>query len=77
MNPDYQKEENIMTEYLFGVEMKHKTTGERIKLMVWAENVDEATHKITGVIGGYNGEYAWTGSGPKYNENGKIISREV
>ena len=68
--------ENNMMQYLYNVTMKHKSTGEKIKLKVWAENVDEATHKVTGVIGGYRGEYSWTGSGPEY-ENNKIIFREI
>lgn len=65
-----------MTERLFRVGMKHKTTGEKIKLMVWAENVDEATAKIVNAIGGYDGEYAWTGSGPEIRGN-EVIKREV
>lgn len=65
-----------MKQYLYRVGMKHKTTGERIKLMVWAENVDEATNKITVAIGGYDGEYSWTGSGPEY-ENNEIVTREI
>ena len=65
-----------MKQILYGVGMKHKATGEKLDLMVWAENVDEATHKVTGAIGGYRGEYAWTGSGPIY-ENNQLVTREI
>ena len=65
-----------MKQTLYRVGMKHKATGERINLMVWAENVEEATHKITGAIGGYRGEYSWTGSGPEY-ENNHLVTREI
>lgn len=64
-----------MKETLYTVSMKHKATGEKIKLMVWAENVDEATHKIVGAIGGCRGEYSWTGSGPEY-ENNQLVTRD-
>lgn len=65
-----------MKQYLYNVGMKHKKTGQKIDLMVWAENVDEATHKVTGAIGGYRGEYSWTGSGPEY-ENNELVTREI
>ena len=65
-----------MTEQLFYVSAKHKTTGEKIRLDVWAENVDEATRKFAGILFGYDCEYTWTGSGPYYKNN-KVITREV
>ena len=65
-----------MKQYLYNVGMKHKKTGQKIDLMVWAENVDEATHKVTGAIGGYRGEYSWTGSVPEY-ENNELVTREI
>lgn len=64
-----------MKEYLYSVGVKHKKTGEKINLYVWAQNVDEATHSLTGSLIGYDREYAWTGSGPVY-ENNKIVERE-
>ena len=51
-------------------------TGEKINLEVWAKNVHEATHGLRGVID-WNTQYRWTGSGPVYDDNGKIITREV
>lgn len=68
--------ENNVKQYLYSVGMKHKKTGQKIDLMVWAENVDEATHKVTGAIGGYRDEYSWTGSGPEY-ENNELVTREI
>lgn len=65
-----------MKEYLYQVGMKDKRTGEKIDLRIWAQNVDEATHKVTHALFGAYGEYRWTGSGPLY-ENNKIIEREV
>lgn len=56
--------------------MKHKKTGQKIDLMVWAENVDEATYKVIGAIGGYHGEYSWIGSGPEH-ENNELVTREI
>lgn len=52
------------------------TFAERLKnAMVWAESVEEATHKITSAIGGVYGEYSWTGSGPEYEHN-EVVQRE-
>ena len=65
-----------MKEYLFRVGMKDRITGEKVKLHVWAENVDEATHKVTGALFGVNGSYIWIGSGPEY-ENNKLVERDL
>lgn len=65
-----------MKEYLFNVSIKHKNTGERIRLSVWAKNVDDATHNLCGSLIGYKCEYEWCGSSPVY-ENNEIIVREV
>lgn len=64
-----------MTEYLYQVDLRNKTTGERLHLNVWAENTDAATHKLTGTLIGPKCEYAWTGTGPLY-ENNKLIERK-
>lgn len=65
-----------MKEYLYQVGIKDKRTGEKIKLRIWAENTDAATHKVTNALFGAYGEYSWTGSGPIY-ENNKLVEREV
>lgn len=65
-----------MTEQLFSVGIQHIKTGERINLEVWAKNVHEATHGLRGVID-WNTQYRWTGSGPVYDNSGKVITREV
>ena len=65
-----------MKEYLYSVGMKDKRTGEKINLRIWAQNTDDATHKVTNALFGAYGEYSWTGSGPLY-ENNKLIEREV
>lgn len=65
-----------MKEYLYQVGIKDKRTGEKIKLRIWAANVDDATHKITSAIFGAYGEYVWTGSGP-IHENNKLVEREA
>lgn len=65
-----------MKQHLYRVGMKHNTTGERVNLHVWADNVEEATHLIVSAIGGYRGEYSWTGSGPEY-QNNQIVTREI
>ena len=51
------------TETLFRVSMCNK------------RNVDEATRKLTGVLIGPDCEYEWYGSGPEYDDNGKLITR--
>lgn len=61
---------------LFSVSMKHKTTHEIISLDVWAENVDKATHKLTDIFFGPDGEYYWIGSGPQYS-NDEIVTKLV
>lgn len=53
-----------------------KETGERIDLKIWAENVDRATAKAIGVMGGPNAQYIWTGTGPMYKNN-EVITRIV
>ena len=65
-----------MTEQLFSVGMRNRTTLEEIKLWVWAFDVDEATTKVVNAIGGYDGEYSWTGSGPIYRNN-EVVKRQV
>lgn len=50
--------------------------GEKIKLMIWGKSVEEATKRVVMALGGCSGEYAWTGSGPEY-ENNAPISREI
>lgn len=39
-----------MYEYKYSIGVRHKSTGERLKLEVWAEDVDAATHKLTGTL---------------------------
>ncbi len=63
-----------MKEHLYSVGIRHKKTGVKSSLFVWAKNADEATHKLTGTLIGYDCEYAWTGSGPVYKNN-KIVTR--
>lgn len=65
-----------MYEQKYHVGIRHKVTGEKLALEVWAENTDAATHKLTGTLIGPNCEYAWTGTGPLY-ENNRLIRREV
>ena len=40
-----------MYEYKYSIGVRHKSTGERLKLEVWAEDVDAATRKLTGTSG--------------------------
>ncbi len=65
-----------MKEQLFSVGIKHKETGERMQLQVWAANVSEATWGLRGVISPYT-EYVWTGSCTVYDDHGKVITREI
>lgn len=65
-----------MKEQLFTVSIQHIKTGEKIKLEVWAKNVDEATLGLRGVIS-WNTQYRWKGSGPVYDDHGKVITREI
>lgn len=64
-----------MIEYKWSVGLRHKATGEKLNLIVWAPSNSAATHKLRGVYGPY-GEYAWTGTGPVY-ENNQTVKREV
>ena len=65
-----------MKEYLYSVSTKNKRTGEKIELLVWAENGDIATGKLAGVLFGYYCEHEWTGTGPVHEDN-EIVSREA
>ena len=68
------KELSKMNENLWRVSMKHKETGEKVDLMVWAETNEAATHKIVNAIGGYKGEYSWRGTSPIYKNN-ELVTR--
>lgn len=61
-------------EYLYRVNFICRVTSEKISIYVWGLNTDDATHKVTGVLCGYNGEYIWTGSNPEYRDN-QLVSR--
>lgn len=63
-------------EQLFRVSIEHIVTGERIELEVWANSVHEATYGLHGLIS-WNTQYRWLGSGPVYDDNGKVITREL
>lgn len=65
-----------MIEHLYTVSVQDKKTNEQLKLQVWAKNADEATHKFTGSLIGYNCQYRWTGTNPVYEDN-KIVTRKV
>lgn len=64
-----------MKEYLYKISLRHKSTGENMKLFVWGENVDKATHSLCGVLIGYKCEYEWHGSSPAYKNN-ELVERE-
>lgn len=65
-----------MKEHLYSVGIQHKETGEKIDLLVWAKNTEEATHKLTGTLIGYTCQYRWCGSGPVY-ENNRLVTRDI
>jgi hypothetical protein len=65
-----------MNERLFSIGLRHKNTREKLDVLVWAENVDKATHKLTGILIGPECEYDWTGSGPVYKDN-KVVERKA
>ncbi|MEI3100991.1 MAG: hypothetical protein V8T45_04005 [Oscillospiraceae bacterium] len=65
-----------MKEYQYRISAKCKDTGDNIRLYVWAENADAATHKLCGILFGYHCEYEWCGTSPMYEGN-KIISRDI
>lgn len=50
------------------VGMKSLRTGEKINLEVTGATNEEATFKCTSLFG-YQGDYAWTGTGPLYAPN--------
>lgn len=66
-----------MKEYKYRISMKDKETGECLHLYVWAQNCDEATHQLSHALFGADGCYTWTGSGPEYDDHGKLICREA
>lgn len=65
-----------MYEYKYSIGVRHKSTGERLKLEVWAEDVDAATRKLTGTLIGPECEYIWTGSGPIYETTSSSAVKE-
>lgn len=66
-----------MKQILYRVGIKHKKTGEEIKLQVWAEDNHQATSRISSALFGPGCEYRWTGTGPEHDERGNLITREV
>ena len=65
-----------MKQNLYRVSLKNKRTNETLQLLVWSDNVDNATHSLCGILIGYNCEYSWIGSGPVY-ENNQLVTREI
>lgn len=65
-----------MKEYKWSVGLRHKATGTRLDVHVWAPTNDEATHRLCGVLIGPECDYEWTGTGPVY-ENNKTVEREA
>lgn len=61
-----------MKEYLYEVFLKDKEVGNKFSLYVWAENTDEATHKLVGTLIGPDCEYIWRGTSPVYQSNGQV-----
>ena len=66
-----------MQEVLYRVGIKHKKTGEELKLKVWAMCNAEATHSLNRILIGPGCEYRWTGTGPEHDDRGNLITREV
>lgn len=66
-----------MKQTLYRVSIKHRKTGEEIKLRVWAENNTRATGSLTRILIGPDCEYRWAGTGPEHDEKGNLITREV
>ena len=64
-----------MTQQLFKVGMKHKGTGKKIDVNVWASSNEAASSKIAGVFFGRFNEYEWTGTSPVY-ENNEVVKRD-
>ena len=63
-------------ERLYNVGLKHKTSGQKINLQVWAKDPMEATGKLTNSLIGWDKEYIWTGTGPVYKDNELVERRE-
>lgn len=63
-------------EHLYQVGLQHKKSKETFNLQVWAKNTDEATHKLTGTLIGYDSQYSWRGTNVLY-ENNKPITRSI
>ncbi len=68
--------ETVKTVYLYSVGVINKRTGDKMNVEVWAENNDEATHKLTDALFGADGSYRWAGTGPVY-ENNQIVSKNI
>ena len=66
----------MKNEHLYTVSVQDKKTNEKLKLQVWARNIDEATHKLIDSLIGYHCQYRWTGTSPVYEDN-KIVTRKV
>lgn len=64
-----------MYEYKCNVELRHKVTGEKLELTVWATGRDDANRKLSGLCGS-NDEYTLIESIP-IRENNKAVGREV
>lgn len=65
-----------MKKQLFSVGIKHKETGEKLSLQVWAVNVNEATWELRGVIGPC-AEYVWVGTGPVHDDHGNTVFKDI
>ena len=63
-------------ERLYQVGLRHKKSKETCNLQVWAKNADEATHKLTSSLIGYQCQYEWRGTNVLY-ENNVPITRDI
>lgn len=64
-----------MYEYKCNVELRHKVTGETLKLTLWTNTRDEVNRKLSGLCGS-NGEYTLIEAIP-IRENDRVVGREV
>lgn len=66
-----------MREILYGVVVVDNMTKKQHRLKVWAEDVEEATSKLTNSLLGYYNCYRWIGAGPIHDSKGEVITREI
>lgn len=65
-----------MKEYKYGILIEDKEEGGFLRVHIWAKNIDDALNRLSRVLFGVNGQYAYISYAPDLDDHGHPICRE-